>query len=187
MMILAEQAHDARIVPIFASAEKARASHKPSAIQPWLGRHGRLVGRRHVRDGICQPQTDAGGEPGIVPAVANGVVTERFTRTATRTSSTNSPSTIRRNYTQPWKVELAFYPSPGVYEYACHEGNYGMHGILAGAREKERQAAGLKGKDDESQGRTVGAASAVFRTWTLELIKNERSVMTARRPQEDKL
>ena len=37
MMIQVEQAHDARIVPIFATAEKARESHKPSAIKPWMG------------------------------------------------------------------------------------------------------------------------------------------------------
>ena len=28
-----------------------------------------------------------------------------------------------------------------LYEYACHEGNYSMEGILAGAREDERKAA----------------------------------------------
>jgi hypothetical protein len=45
---------------------------------------------------------------------------------------------------------LSFYPSPGWYEYACHEGNYGMHGILAGAREKERQAAAAKARPGKS-------------------------------------
>ena len=48
----------------------------------------------------------------------------------------NDPET----YTQPWKAELSFYPATRVMEYACHEGNHGMIGILAGARELERAA-----------------------------------------------
>ena len=49
----------------------------------------------------------------------------------------NDPDT----YTQPWKAELSFYPTSKLFEYACHEGNQGMIGILAGARELEREAA----------------------------------------------
>ncbi|HET9160163.1 MAG TPA: hypothetical protein VFN88_06080 [Caulobacteraceae bacterium] len=30
--------------------------------------------------------------------------------------------------------------SPGIYEYACHEGNYGLESILAGARQEEAEA-----------------------------------------------
>ena len=33
-----------------------------------------------------------------------------------------------------------------IYEYACHEGNYGMEGILAGARAEEAKAAKSKSK-----------------------------------------
>ena len=36
-MILVEMVHDARIIPIYASAEQARAAHKPAVIKPWLG------------------------------------------------------------------------------------------------------------------------------------------------------
>src|SRR5690606_18538484 len=69
------------------------------------------------------------------------VVTERFTRTGKDDIFyefiVNDPET----YTQPWKAELSFYPSSRVYEYACHEGNYGLEGILAGARLRERKEA----------------------------------------------
>ena len=42
-------------------------------------------------------------------------------------------------YSQPWKGEMAFnYSKQPSYEYACHEGNYAMEGILAGARAQER-------------------------------------------------
>jgi len=38
-------------------------------------------------------------------------------------------------YRQPWRGELVFHPSNGeIYEYACHEGNYGMVNMLAGER-----------------------------------------------------
>jgi hypothetical protein len=44
-------------------------------------------------------------------------------------------------YSQPWRGELGFNRSPDrIYEYACHEGNYAMIGILAGARHQERHA-----------------------------------------------
>jgi hypothetical protein len=42
---------------------------------------------------------------------------------------------------KPWGGEYEFWASEGIYEYACHEGNYGMHGILAGGREEDRKAA----------------------------------------------
>ncbi|MDP3494516.1 MAG: hypothetical protein Q8R82_15505 [Hyphomonadaceae bacterium] len=140
LMILVEQVHDARIVPIFASAEKARASHKPAAIQPWLGDTvGWWDGDTLVMESIhIKPKQQ---ENHSFPVSPSAVITERLTRTDEKNIfyefSVNDPET----YTQPWKAELSFYPSDGVYEYACHEGNYGMHGILAGAREKERQRA----------------------------------------------
>ena len=50
----------------------------------------------------------------------------------------NDPDT----WTQPWTVELLLDSSEDpLFEYACHEGNYAMPGILAGARAEERAAA----------------------------------------------
>ena len=50
---------------------------------------------------------------------------------------------------KPWGGEYEFSPMQGViYEYACHEGNYALAGILAGAREEEkegREQAGNRG------------------------------------------
>ncbi|MDP2091853.1 MAG: hypothetical protein Q8K17_02520, partial [Pseudohongiella sp.] len=43
-------------------------------------------------------------------------------------------------YTQPWTAEMILYRRPAterIYEYACHEGNYALPGILAGARRLE--------------------------------------------------
>jgi hypothetical protein len=44
-------------------------------------------------------------------------------------------------YTRPWKGEMAFRRETGrIFEYACHEGNYSLPGILAGARRGERES-----------------------------------------------
>ncbi len=44
-------------------------------------------------------------------------------------------------FATPWTVEVPMIRTPGpLYEYACHEGNYGMEGILAGTRADERAA-----------------------------------------------
>ncbi len=73
----------------------------------------------------------------------NLVLTERFTRV--------SPDVLRQEITlsdpgtweRPWTIELLLDQSgEAIFEYACHEGNYAMPGILGGARAEERAAAG---------------------------------------------
>ena len=64
MMILVEMAHDARIVPIFASADEARKNHRPNAIKPWMGDSGWsgwLGGNSHVRQAVRQSTADCAG------------------------------------------------------------------------------------------------------------------------------
>ena len=72
---------------------------------------------------------------------ADAKVTERFTRT--------SPTEIRYEFTiedpvlywQPWRAEMPFVASRGpIYEFACHEGNYSLPNVLAGARYDEMSA-----------------------------------------------
>jgi hypothetical protein len=139
MMILVEMAHDARIVPIFANAEEARKGHKPPVIKPWLGDTvGWWEGDTFVMESINVNPLQAQNQS--FPVSPKAVITERLTRTGEKDIfyefSVNDPET----YTQPWKAELSFYPTSKLYEYACHEGNQGMIGILAGARELERAA-----------------------------------------------
>jgi hypothetical protein len=44
-------------------------------------------------------------------------------------------------WAQPWGGEYEFTPAKGpLYEYACHEGNYALPGMLAGARRAEADA-----------------------------------------------
>jgi hypothetical protein len=138
--ILVEMAHDTRIVPLFDTAAKARASHKPNVIKPWLGDSvGWWEG-----DTLVIETTNINplqSEENSFPLSPNGVVTERLTRTSEKDIFYEFTVNDPENYTQPWKAELSFYPQSRLYEYACHEGNYGIVGMLAGAREKERQRA----------------------------------------------
>ena len=70
-------------------------------------------------------------------------VVERFTRVAADridySFTVNDPAT----YAGPWTASIPMVPiKGGLFEYACHEGNYGLENILAGARQAELQAAG---------------------------------------------
>lgn len=74
----------------------------------------------------------------------SGKVTERFTRTGRDQIRyafvVDDPAT----FTAPWRGEMPFNrTSQQIFEFACHEGNYSLPGILAGGREQER-AAGAK-------------------------------------------
>ena len=67
-------------------------------------------------------------------------VTERFTRTAPDTITYRATVDDPTVYSKPWTIEESLAKTAGpVFEYACHEGNYGMVGILDGERVKERQ------------------------------------------------
>jgi hypothetical protein len=68
-------------------------------------------------------------------------VTERLTRTGPNTITYRATVVDPSVYTQPWTVEFPLEKTASpLYEYACHEGNYGLAGILSGARAKEKAA-----------------------------------------------
>jgi hypothetical protein len=72
------------------------------------------------------------------------VLTERYTRTADDTIdyrfTMHDPATYVRDWTvgRPMRREADRLT---MFEYACHEGNIAMTGILAGARKEEQQSA----------------------------------------------
>jgi hypothetical protein len=139
-----EMNHDVRIAPIFASAEKARASHLPAGIRPWLGdtvawwEGDTMVTETKNVNPIQEGRT-------LTPVSAQGKVTERFTRVAGNELLYQFTVDDPVHYTQAWSGEYSFKPAKGqIYEYACHEGNYAMEGILRGARLKEAADKGGK-------------------------------------------
>jgi hypothetical protein len=149
LVIEVEMVHDARIIPIYGSAEMARAAHKPAVIKPWLGDSvawwdgQTLVAETRNVHPVQSSRTQT-------PLSPQGTVTERFTRINEGELLYQFRVEDPAHYTQAWSGEYAFKPGKGeVYEYACHEGNYSMEGILGGARlgeAAEAQAAGGAGQ-----------------------------------------
>lgn len=136
LMILVEMAHDARIIPIFDTAERAKASHKPAVITPWLGDSVAWW----EGDTLVAETTGVNPKQGATAAFRlspTGKVTERFTRLNGTEVFYEFIVDDPVYYAKPWKAELSFHPQSRVYEYACHEGNYGLEGILMGARLKD--------------------------------------------------
>ncbi|MDB5451575.1 MAG: hypothetical protein JWO33_153 [Caulobacteraceae bacterium] len=67
-------------------------------------------------------------------------VTERFTRVSPTRLHYAFTLDDPKTWAKPWGGEYELTSSPGIYEYACHEGNYGLEAILAGARQEEAAA-----------------------------------------------
>lgn len=75
-------------------------------------------------------------------AASNLTLVERFTRIDDKTIDYQATLTDPARYTQPWTFVNTMRKTNGpLYEYACHEGNYGMVNILSGARADERRKA----------------------------------------------
>jgi hypothetical protein len=69
-------------------------------------------------------------------------VIERFKRIDADTIQYRFTVDDPTTWTKPWSGELLMKRTPGpIYEYACHEGNYGLANILAGARASEKAEA----------------------------------------------
>jgi hypothetical protein len=75
-------------------------------------------------------------------------VTERFTRTDDDTIAYEMTIDDSKTWTSPWTMQMPLEREDdyGMYEYACHEGNYAMFNILSGARADERAATGAAGR-----------------------------------------
>tara|TARA_Y100000588_G_C14235850_1_gene917266 strand:+ start:613 stop:1626 length:1014 start_codon:yes stop_codon:yes gene_type:complete len=132
VVILNEMVHNARIVPI-----------DDVATPPFKQLSGVSRGHWEGETFVVETSQFRGGESrGTSP---NKHLIERFTRvTPDRVAYeyTVSDPTV---YTAPFTVMMPFRRTDGpLFEYACHEGNIGLHGILAGARELERQGRELR-------------------------------------------
>ncbi|MGZ6027695.1 MAG: hypothetical protein ACXWKU_21985 [Caulobacteraceae bacterium] len=139
VVIDVEMVHDARVIPLFKSKAEAIAHHRPAAMAPWLGDSvGWWDGDTLVVDTInVNPQEGRGGP---IFLSDKGHVTEKFTRASATQIFYEFQVEDPVYYTQPWRAEESLNArKEHVYEYACHEGNYAMKGILGGARTQEAQ------------------------------------------------
>jgi hypothetical protein len=131
VVLLNEMINDARIIPLDGRP------HLPPTIRLWKGdSRGRWEGNTLVVD-----TTNFNDEPNFRNASRNLHVIERLTRVGPETLlyefTVNDPLT----WTRPWSAAFSMNRSAGpIYEYACHEGNYGMFNILSGARAAEKAA-----------------------------------------------
>ena len=141
VMILVEMVHDARIIPIFDSPEQARAQRRPVALEQWFGDSvGWYENDELVVETVNIKPLQLGQSS--IPITKAGHIIERFSRTSENEIFYQFMVDDSNIYSQPWTAELSFYATDdGLYEYACHEGNYAMPGILAGARRLEMEAA----------------------------------------------
>jgi len=135
VVILSEKYHDARIVRLSGGRDL------PPMPSSWLGDS---VG---WWEGDVLVVETRGFHPGVTSrgflmfATDATRVVERFTRLGPDELFYDFMIDDPVLFTQPWRAEMAFPAAKGrIFEYACHEGNYSLPGILAGARREEREA-----------------------------------------------
>ncbi len=135
VVIVVEMNHDARLIPLI-DRKAPRVS-----LQQWMGDSvgwwdgDTLV----VETSHFNPQESLrpyfGASLFLSP---DAKVTERFTRTSATQILYEFSVDDPKVFTQVWRAQMALNATQGpMYEYACHEGNYALPGILAGARRTE--------------------------------------------------
>lgn len=131
VVIVHEMVHDARVIPLDGRG------HLPQAIRNWMGdSRGRWDGDTLVVEttNFTEKYSYRGATPGLK-------LTERFRRVDPYTIEFQVTVEDPKTWTEPWTVALRMRPAEGeLYEYACHEGNYGLRNILEVARDEERAA-----------------------------------------------
>jgi hypothetical protein len=126
--ILVEMIHDVRIIPL------DRRPHLPGSVRQWLGdSRGHWEGNTLVVE-----TTNFTGKSRFRGATENMRLIERFTRTDANTLTYDFTVEDPATFSKPWSASIPMTKSSGpIYEYACHEGNYAVPGILGGARAQE--------------------------------------------------
>jgi hypothetical protein len=73
-------------------------------------------------------------------------MTERLTRIDPQMIDYELRVDDPKTYVAPWTLRMTLTTQAGyeIFEYGCHEGNYGLRNILSAARAEEREAAGAK-------------------------------------------
>jgi hypothetical protein len=135
--ILSEMIHEVRLIPLDGRP------HLGQNIRQWFGdSRGHWEGRTLVVDTSNFTDLNDLNQRIRRGSGATLHVVERFTRVDADKIDYQFTVDDPATFTKPWTATLPMGKIPGpVYEYACHEGNYGMSGILAGYRAQEAAAA----------------------------------------------
>jgi hypothetical protein len=128
-----EKIHDARIIPLDGSA------HVSPAIRQYLGdSRGRWEGDTLVVETTnFHPKGNPMGGYSVLSDESLHLI-ERFRRTAADTLEYTFTVDNPAMWTRPWTATINWKRSRGeLFEYACHEGNYSLRGMLSAARAEE--------------------------------------------------
>jgi hypothetical protein len=131
VVFLSEMVHDARIA-------RFTDQHAPKSVRQWMGDSI----ARWEGDTLVVETTNYHPLQGFRGSWENLKVTERFAFADANTINYRFTVEDPTTFTAPFTGELPFRRMPAgelVYEYACHEGNYGLEGVMSGARAQERQ------------------------------------------------
>ena len=126
--IFNEMVHNVRIIPLDGSEH--------GGVRQWVG------DSRGYWDGdtLVIETVNFRGETAARGSSADTHLIERFRRLDLDTVAYEFTFTDENNFTRPWTASMPLRRSEGpLFEYACHEGNIGMHGIMAGARQLNTQ------------------------------------------------
>lgn len=130
VVIEVEMIHEARTV-------RLNGAHRTDGLRPWMGDS---IGR-YEGDTLVVETTNIPEDQNFFGAWKSLKVTEWFTRISPNRILYRFQVEDPEVWDRPWGGEYTFQPLNGrIYEYACHEGNYALPGILAGAREQEKAA-----------------------------------------------
>ena len=128
--LLHEQVHEVRIVPLNGSP------HLAQGIRQYMGdSRGRWDGETLVVE-----TTNFGEQTNFRGSTSGLRMVEEFTRVDAQTLLYRVTFDDPTTWTSPWTAEIPWKTTEGpIYEYACHEGNYGMTGTLTGGRAEDKR------------------------------------------------
>ncbi len=130
--ITVEMIHDTRVI-------RLNSQHRTDGLRPWMGDSiGHYEGNTFVVETTNIPESQ-----NLYGAWKTLKVTERFTRVSPTRIKYSFEAEDPSVWDKPWGGEYTFSPVSGLYEYACHEGNYALPAILAGARRQEEETASV--------------------------------------------
>jgi hypothetical protein len=139
VMILTEMIHDARIIPL------DNRPAPPAGLKQWVGMsRGRWEGDTLVvvTTNFNGRNAVGGGRGGGAASSENVKITERFTRISDDQIEYRYTVEDPQTWTRPWTALNYLQKMEGpLFEFACHETNIGVSGILGGARADEKRAA----------------------------------------------
>ena len=135
VMLVTEMIHDARIIPF-------DRQHGSTTVRPWMGdsiaRWEASQSSGGDKDALVIDTINFSEKTSFRGSSASLHLVERLTRVDADTLEYRFTIDDPKTWTKPWTVAYPIVKGGPMYEFACHEGNYGLKDILSGARWEER-------------------------------------------------